>query len=364
MKSSPIRIALIGLGAVSELYYGPALSILQENKFAKVTALYDPDRHRLSKMQAKFPSAKPLNEITRLKADSLDLAVVASPPQYHREQTISLLRQGVAVLCEKPMAVSCEAAQAMMEESGSTGALLAVSLTRRFYPALQAIKRIIAEGTLGAVKSFRFVEGNAFSWPVASTSLFSLATSGGGVLMDIGSHVMDLVIWWFGEPSSLEYEDDAMGGVEANCLITLRFNNGIFGSVRLSREYNLPSHFFIECEKGWLSWPVGEASILRWGLVDKTTAFDARVGQASNLSFAPRIRQPCQTYQQCFIQQLLNVVLAVQGKEELLVPVVEVVKSIALIEQCYKERELMAMSWLTEREQTKAKALNTNCRYA
>jgi predicted dehydrogenase len=65
-------------------------------------------------------------------------------------------------------------------------------------------------------------EGGQFDWPVRSTGYFTRAQSGGGVLQDIGTHVLDLLAWWFGEPEALLYEDDAMGGVEANCRIRVR----------------------------------------------------------------------------------------------------------------------------------------------
>jgi predicted dehydrogenase len=89
------------------------------------------------------------------------------------------------------------------------------------------------------VKSFEISEGGQFNWPAQSASFFQKSNSQGGVLADLGVHVLDLLIWWFGMPEKVGYEDDAMGGLEANCRLELEFAGGVSGTVRLSRDTQL-----------------------------------------------------------------------------------------------------------------------------
>src|SRR5829696_2928147 len=100
--SRPASVALVGCGAVSQLYYTPALQELEKQRLLRVRALYDPNMDNLKQLQRAFPDALVVRDPAELSAQQLDLAIVASPPQYHAEQTIQLLRQGLSVLCEKP----------------------------------------------------------------------------------------------------------------------------------------------------------------------------------------------------------------------------------------------------------------------
>src|SRR3989304_3336253 len=216
-SSKMVKVALIGCGAVSKLYYTPALRELEKSQLLKVTNLVEPNPDSLAQLQKHFPQASPVNNLAELSKLSFDLAIIASPPRHHAEQTIQLLRTGVAVLCEKPMAGTVAEAQVMIETAAKTSNVLAIGLFRRFFPATQTIHNILSRQILGEIESFSFSEGGCFRWPVKSPAYFKKDNSQGGVLMDIGVHSLDLMQWWFGEPTEIYYEDDAMGGIEVNC---------------------------------------------------------------------------------------------------------------------------------------------------
>src|SRR5262245_22506165 len=198
---SAVRIALVGCGAVSRLYYGPALRELSRAGRADVRILVDPDSASAESLRTLFPGARVRPDATDLAADQIDLAIVASPPRLHAPLAIPLLRNGVAVLCEKPLAPSVADAEAMIEAAESAKRVLAVGLVRRFLPACQTVRAMIAQGSLGELLSFRFAEGGKFRWPVRSPDYFQRGGGfAGGVLADIGAHLLDLLIWWMGEP--------------------------------------------------------------------------------------------------------------------------------------------------------------------
>ena len=87
----PVNVALVGCGAVSELYYQPALAELERHDLLRVKALLDPNAQRRQQLNTYFPEAIQVEDVSELHNSDLDLAIVASPPRYHAEQTIQLL---------------------------------------------------------------------------------------------------------------------------------------------------------------------------------------------------------------------------------------------------------------------------------
>ena len=251
--SRQIRVALVGCGAVATQYYVPALRELERAGKATVVALFDPAADRMSALQDTFTQAVCLGDVSEVGKLGVELAVVASPPRFHAEQSIQLLQAGCAVLCEKPLATDVAEGEAMVAAAVATQQMLASGLVRRFFPAAESLRTILAEQGLGAVRSFTWQEGDHFRWPTQSAAFFRRAVAKGGVLLDIGVHVLDLLIWWWGPPVDVAYEDDAMGGVEANCRIRLTFAQGHSGEVRLSRDWPLANRCLIHCARvGWV----------------------------------------------------------------------------------------------------------------
>lgn len=342
-----VRVALVGCGAVARLYYAPALQALERAGLVRVAGLYDPDPGAVAALAAAFPAAARLPAFEALARLDADLAIVASPPRDHREQTVQALRWGMAVLCEKPMAATVPEAEAMLAAARETGALLAVSLHRRFFPATRAVRDILQSGRLGEVRSVSWREGRDFRWPARSPSLLTRAAGGGGVLMDLGVHVLDLLVWWLGEPAALAYADDAMGGIEANCRLTLDLAGGGAGEVRLTRDWPSSNQCAIECRHGRLVWEANEPARLRVGFPDAPFELAAFVRPGAG-----------RTFLDCFTDQVRNAAAAVAGLEPLAVPPEAALASLRLIERCYRERSLLAMPWLSAEEQARAGRLN------
>ncbi len=348
ISHQPLRLAIVGCGAISELYYCPALLETARHLPLEVVALCDPSPARTDALLKSFPGASVLTTIDDLISSPPDLAVVASPPRFHATQANSLLTAGVHVLCEKPMASSVAEAESMISAACKANRVLAIGLFRRFFPALQTIKALVTEGTLGAVQSFSFEEGGVFNWPAASASFFQKQVSQGGVLLDLGVHILDLISWWFGDPLSLSHEDDNMGNLEANSRISLSFEAGFEGVVRMSRDTPCSNSYLIEFERGRVVWKVGDSNHLDVRL--NGLPFDFRAGLLDAGSNAS-------TYSQSFVKQLLNFVSAARGTEQELVPGEEGIRSLRLVEQCYSNKHLIPMPWLSDSEVIKAREL-------
>ena len=345
-----LNVALVGCGAVSQLYYTPALKELETLGKLRVKALVDPDVGNMARLQKGFPAAVPVKNLGELSNHSISLAIVASPPCFHAEQTMTLLKAGMAVLCEKPMATTPAESEAMIAAATTENRLLAIGLFRRFFPATQTIRQILAQNLLGDIQSAYCSEGGHFRWPVQSASFFQKKSAGGGVLMDIGVHLLDTLIWWWGYPIKAFYQDDAMGGIEANCDLKLEFSQGFAVRIRLSRDTPLPNRYVIQGKKGWLSWNVNEAEKIQMGFHHCDFALDGRLFQSKREGLHPALGQPAINFQPSFINQLCNVIAAIHGSEKLLVPGEEGLQSLKLIEYCYQNRGLMPMSWINTQD--------------
>lgn len=181
--------------------------------------------------------------------------------------------------------------------------------------------------------------------------LFEKKHSEGGVLLDLGVHVLDLISWWFGEPSEIRYLDDAMGNLEANCQLQLSYPSGVSGEVRLSRDTPFANRYVIAFERGEVSWRVGEANQLDVRFSDTPFQLTGELRHpAANSDHSAPVGPLANSYHQSFVSQILNVVAAVRGLEPLQVPVEEALPSQRLIDRCYSNRQQIPMPWLSPAE--------------
>ena len=330
----PLNCIVIGCGAIVEFQYVPAIKALKQ---LNVLALVDPNPSRVEAIAAKFPGARSLTHIGDVRAD---FAIVASPAAYHAEQAIAALNAGMHVLCEKPMAANAAEAERMVEAARRTGKLLAVGLFRRFFPATRTINDCILNATLGKAKRYSIAEGGEFNWPAVSATFFQKQHAGGGVLLDLGSHTLDLVQHWFGEPTKVSYEDDADGGLEATSCVQMEHPGGTTGEVRVSRDWRTANRYFIEFERGWIAWRPSEASKLEIGLVGGTFVGTVDLAEPANDWGEPGIGQPSLTYRQCFTEQLAQFVEAICTGGQPVVTGMDGLRNLKLIERCYELKRL------------------------
>lgn len=347
MPSERLKIGVSGCGAVTRLYHAPALQILQNERHVVVSVLFDPDPDALSQIGLMFPSARAVSTFEELLRQKLDLVIIASPPTRHFEQAAAALRAGAAVFCEKPMATRVADGEALVTLANRAGRVLAVGMIRRYFPATRVIRELIQSAAIGAVREFRCFEGGPFDWPLRSPSSFRREASGGGVLMDIGVHALDLLGWWFGPCTDLSYADDAMGGVEAECGLGLGYGE-VRGQVRLSRIWHRPNQYEIFGTKGRLSWTVNEAAEIEVQLAGSSYRLNAAIREGAHAAA---------NFHQCVLDQLRAVTAAVLGGPAQIVLGEESLAVLALIERCYGQRALLRMGWLDANEQCAAERL-------
>lgn len=354
--SKAIDIAIVGCGAVVERYYLPELSDLQARGSVRVKALYDPNPERIALLGDRFPDASRLGDLDQIGGAGAHLAIVASPAGMHAEHTLAALQAGLHVLCEKPMAASVAEAQGMIDAARERGRLLAIGLSRRFFPACPMIKDVLRCDLLGQQESFEFLEGYTFSWPLTSDALFRKSRGGGGVTLDIGVHVLDQILWWFGDPDGIEYADDAMGGVETNSVIRLSFPSGLSGLIRLSWDWRIPQRFTYRGARGWLEWR-GDPGAFSLGLGNREYGISSGLSDSGQPGAYMRRKSRQDPGRSPFRDQLHNVIGAICGQEELWVPGEEAIRSLRLVEECYASGSLLESPWLGAAERAEARHL-------
>lgn len=251
--SVKLKMAIIGCGAVVERFHLPAL--LPSN-VAEVSVLVDKSEGYVQKLAETFGVRSAIGDYRELP-DDIDCALIALPNVLHTPVAVELLERGIHVLVEKPLAIYPAECDQMMQAAQASGANLGVAMVLRFTPQARLIKQVLATELLGAVQSVEFEQGGPFGWPARSDYMLRKDAAGGGVLMDIGVHVLDQLQWWLGDLRLLEYRDDARGGVEADCELSFGFGNGGVGSVTLSRVRNLKNSCVIKGERGTLEVGVG-----------------------------------------------------------------------------------------------------------
>jgi len=190
-----------------------------------------------------------------LEDPSIDAVYIATPVSTHAELTITAAKAGKHVLCEKPMAMSSAEALDMQQVCREHHVHLEIAYYRRYYPVIVKLKALLEAGKIGEAKRVRVNCHSPRTMIPGSDWRYDPQTSGGGVLMDIGSHRIDLLVFLFGKIicSTGDIRSLQQTAVEDDCLLHLQFEQGVEAdlSVSWSKE-NYEDSILVEGNKGRL----------------------------------------------------------------------------------------------------------------
>lgn len=195
MKNNKLQVAVIGCGGIANQKHFPAL-ISQADK-CEIVAFCDIQAERAEKAAEKYGAegAKVYTDHKELLKDSeIDVVHVCTPNVAHCPITVDAFEAGKHVLCEKPMAATTEDAQKMMDAWRKSGKKFTIGYQNRFRTDAQALKRACDEGKLGEIY---FAKAHAVRRRAVPTwGVFpDKAKQGGGPLIDIGTHALDITLW-------------------------------------------------------------------------------------------------------------------------------------------------------------------------
>jgi predicted dehydrogenase/nucleoside-diphosphate-sugar epimerase len=335
-QSMPVKLCIIGCGIQTEQAYLPTLSHMGE---CQIECLMDIDLARCSTLAERYHIPHYTQRIDDIPA-SVDAAIVVLPHNLHSPVSCDLMQKNMHVFCEKPMATTRAEAEAMLRCAQEHAVHLGIGNIYRFYWTSQRVKEIVASRELGDLVSFHIEEGKMFYWPTPSGFYFDKEKAGGGVLIDTGSHILDLLLWWLQDyPTEIEYQDDNFGGIEAECSLQLGFSTSVHGSVKFSRLTKLKNKYTLSFTKGTLSFqpydPSGVCHTITIQRDDKVTQLKAK---------------HTKTYFDYFKDQMETFLSSIKNNESSMISGESVLPSIQLIEACYKKDKRLHVPWFYQKK--------------
>ena len=169
---------------------------------AKAVAICDPNPEMAAQAQELAPDAQVVGSLDELLACGPDGIAIATPSALHAEQCIAGFQAGAAIFCQKPLGRTATEVQAVLDAARTADRLLGVDLSYRHTAAMQAIRERIRAGDLGSVFAVDLIFHNAYG--PQSAWFWNPQLSGGGCLIDLGVHLVDLLLWMFDFPEVVE----------------------------------------------------------------------------------------------------------------------------------------------------------------
>lgn len=264
--------AILGAGMIAE-YHSEAIKA-NSDQGARLVAIGHYNRDRFDEISTTY-GVPCLSEAELLAHPAVDAIAICTPSGQHAAQTIAAARAGKHVLVEKPMAITLSDADAMIKACREAGVQLGVSLQRRAESPFREIHQAIAGGDLGqltqGVLSMPYFRPQSYYDSAAWRGTWSL--DGGGALMNQGIHMIDLLVWYLGDPVEVQ----AQGGtlthdieVEDSVVATLTFEGGASATVLATTTAapGAPHRLEIYGENGFIQ--VEGENIVRRALVDES----------------------------------------------------------------------------------------------
>jgi predicted dehydrogenase len=230
MKSmdSDIRVALIGYGLSGRVFHGP---LLAATPGLSLKSIVTGDAGRQEQARTDHPQARVLSGTDELwaLAQEHDLVVVATATGSHCALARRALDAGLAVVVEKPLAPTAAQAQLVVDQAAATGLVLSVFHNRRWDSDHLTLRRLVGEGALGEVMHYesRFERWRPEPNPEAWRERDSFE-EGGGVLLDLGVHLVDQALDLFGTAAAVYAEvAERRGGADDDVFMAIEHSSGV-----------------------------------------------------------------------------------------------------------------------------------------
>jgi len=316
MSTPKMRIGLVGAGAIAQTY----VQALAGSDTAELAAIADVRRAAAQALaqQAGCPAFERHEDL--VAQAGCEAVVVCTPPATHPEICCWLLDRGVHVLCEKPLAINPDEALKMVAAAERSRALLTMASKFRYVADVIEARRRVAAGEIGEIVLFE----NAFTSRVDMIRRWNSdpVISGGGVLIDNGTHSVDLMRYFLGPLAELQVVEGKRVQdipVEDTVRVFVRSSKGVMGTIDLSWSINkeLPYYLSIYGSEGtvhvgWKESKLRRMSDAQW------TVFGRGYDKL-----------------QAFRSQLDNFVRAIRGLEPPLITLQDALASVEVIDAAY-----------------------------
>lgn len=312
---------MVGAGQIGQVY----LEVLRTIQEANLAAVADSKSETVTAATEAYGVIGYASVGEMLRGMEIDAVVICTPPATHAEIARECLERSVHILCEKPLALSSEEAEGMIRAAEERGLLLMMASKFRYVPEVMKAKGVITAGVLGEIISFE----NAFCSYVDMRRRWNSVptTSGGGVIIDNGTHSADIVRYLLGPIREVLVARGRTAQdieVEDTTCILVKTMSGALGVIQLSWSYNRHLDSFISVYGTSGTLHVGWKG-MRYRLVDKADWVE--FGNGYNKVDAIRA-------------QMLNFVHSVQGVERPLISPEDALASVKVVEAAYRSVDL------------------------
>lgn len=258
----PIRVGVIGVGSIAQIAHIPNYI---KNEQVVLAALADFNQQRVQSVANKFGVAATYTDVEQMLAnEKLDAVSICTPNTSHVPLALKAIQYGVDVLLEKPLSTSYQEAMKLVAEAEKANRICMIGMPHRFRNQARALKHLVDSGALGNIY---YVKAKILRRRGTPTGWFTDSSkSGGGSLMDIGVHALDLAWWITGmqKPSRISgqlvrgigrydtlmtdrwksadasNQDNSIFDVEDFSTAYIRFENGMVLSLEVSWALNGP----------------------------------------------------------------------------------------------------------------------------
>jgi predicted dehydrogenase len=246
-----LKFALIGTGGIAQTY----AQAFQSSDCCRLVAVADINQDSAKAFAEPFGAKSYADYKTLAEKSEIDAVIISTPPNTHPEIAMHFMRRGVNVLCEKPLCLSVAEAREMIACAEASGVKFTMATKFRYCEDVVKAKSMLASGILGEVVQFE----NAFTAKVDMSKRWNSdkEVSGGGVLMDNGTHSVDIIRYFLGaidEVLALETSGTQNLNVDENVKLLAKTKNGIATSVDLTWGINkeLPNFISVYGTNGTL----------------------------------------------------------------------------------------------------------------
>jgi predicted dehydrogenase len=311
-----LRFGIVGAGAIAQVY----AEVFKNLEDARLIAVADV-RAETAQALSEGIGCHPYNSYQAMaKKEKLDAVIICTPPVTHPEICLHFLERKVHVLCEKPLSIDVKSARLMVAAAKNLDLKLTMASKFRYVEDVIRAKSIVASGILGEIVLFE----NSFTSRIDMSSRWNadINISGGGVLIDNGTHSVDLMRYFLGPLAEVQVvEGKRLQGlaVEDTVRIFVRSTSDIMGSIDLSWTINkeLDSYIHIYGSHGtvfvgWKESKYRQSSSRDWIVFGK--GYDKL---------------------QAFRSQIKNFCMAILGEQPLLIDAEDALASVEVIEATY-----------------------------
>ncbi len=235
--ANSVRVAILGAGSAAQVVHLP---ILKRLRGVEIVGLVDTQERKARTIAERFEIPEVAEDLDSLaERVEFDAVLVCVPNHAHEDGVMAALRHGAHVLCERPLTVSRESAERLVEAADGAGRQLLVANNHRFRYDVRAIRHFVTNGDLGTIRFVRSTWLNRRSARPRHGWRRERLNAGGGALMDLGAQALDMALWTLDYPDVERVRARTWGrqdAVETGAVVQLALADSVTITVEVSWE--------------------------------------------------------------------------------------------------------------------------------